>query len=452
MGKYPGKGKKWLIGAIVVIGVTAGILVARGLRRSGGAAGYEFTMIERGTLENIISGTGSLQAVGTVEVGTQVSGTIDTILVDYNDHVHRGQVLAVLDTTFLSAGVREARAGVLRAQSEYERARREYERDKDLYAKHFVTEVQYLDSKTSVETARASLLSAEASLDRAEANLRYAVITSPIEGTVIQRNNEPGQTVAASLSAPTLFLIAEDLATMEILGLVDESDIGSIREKMPVRFTVVAYPDREFEGTVRQIRLQPATVQNVVNYTVVIDAPNGDELLLPGMTATVDFIVERVVDTLLAPNAALRFQPTEVMVQTLRDAAEKRMSDLPDSLRARFAERRERLGAEAGGFPGRAARGGGVADMAQLWVLDEQGNLAMVPVRKGPTDGAKTVITPLRPQGPPSGELAIMPQPGIVVKEGLSVISGVKKAQASAQAKSNAAFSQRFGGPPGPPR
>jgi len=449
MKKHAFVGKKWLIGAIVVIVAATVILLTRTVGQATDGAEYEFTTIERGTLENIISGTGSLQAVGTVEVGTQVSGTIDTILVDYNDHVRRGQVLAVLDTTFLSAGVRDARAGVLRAQSEYERAGREYERDKDLYAKHFVTEVQYLDSKTSAETARASLLSAEASLDRAEANLRYAVITSPIDGTVIQRNNEPGQTVAASLSAPTLFLIAEDLSNMEILGLVDESDIGQIREGLSVRFVVEAQPDRKFNGTVRQVRLQPQTIQNVVNYTVVIEAPNEDGLLLPGMTATIDFVVDRTSDTLLVSNKALRFQPTEEMYAALKASHEKRAAALPDSVRARMAERRARRGDGSQGFPGGGRLVGQGGEIGQLWFLDERGELAMVPVRKGMTDGSKTVIAPVGPPPGPAGSDVMLRHPGAGITEGLSVISGTKKKQKNgSESKSNAAFGGPFGGPP----
>lgn len=435
--------RRWLLGVIVVGAIAAGIIAARSLRRAGNVAEYEFTTVERGTLENIISGTGALQAVGTVEVGTQVSGTIDRILVDFNDHVRRGQVLAVLDTTFLSAGVRDARAGVLRAQAEYERAAREYERDAELYAKRFITETQYLDSKTSAEMARASLLSAHASLDRAEANLRYAVITSPIDGTVIQRNNEPGQTVAASLSAPTLFLIAEDLSNMEILGLVDESDIGQIRPGLPVRFVVEAQPERKFTGIVRQVRLQPQTVQNVVNYTVVIDAPNKDGLLLPGMTATIDFIVDRTADTLLVSNKALRFQPTPEMYAALTSSHERRRATLPDSVRARIAERRAGRGEGA-----REPLGGQGGDIAQLWFLDEHGQVAMVPVRKGITDGSKTVIAPF---GPPPG-MGSMDRTGTGrprIQEGLSVISGIKKKQKSGgETRSNAAFGAPFGGPP----
>lgn len=441
--------KRWIIVGVGLV-AAAGIWAVLAVRRDQKTTEYEFTHVERGTLENIISGTGTLQAVGTVQVGTQVSGTIQTIMVDYNDQVRKGQVLAVLDTTMLSAAVRDAQAGVMRAQAEYERASREYRRDEELFASHFVTETQYQNSSTAMQTAHATLLSAEAGLDRATANLRYAVITSPISGTVIQRNNEPGQTVAASLSAPTLFLIAEDLARMEILGLVDESDIGSIREGQPVRFVVEAQPDRTFEGTVKQIRLQPSTVQNVVNYTVVIDAPNPERFLLPGMTATIDFIVERIADTLLVSNRALRFQPSEAMQAALEASREKRFSELPDSLRAQIAERRQRRAPEAGGFPGRATVGGGAAVNGQLWFLDERGDPAMVMVRKGATDGSRTVIAPLEPPGgrPSRGDPAAA-RGAPRAEEGMAVIAGVKNGpKSSPQSKSTGAFAQPFGPPP----
>ncbi|MCU0610511.1 MAG: efflux RND transporter periplasmic adaptor subunit [Candidatus Eisenbacteria bacterium] len=419
--------RRWLIGALVVVAAVAAVIASRAVRRVNGAPEFEFAEITRGTLENIISGTGQLQAVGTVQVGTQVSGTLESVRVDFNDQVRKGQVLAVLDTLMLSAAVTDARAGVMRTQAELDRATREFERDEDLFAKRFVTEAQYQNSKTSMETATASLLSAHASYDRAEANLRHAVITSPIDGKVIQRAVEPGQTVAASFSTPTLFLIAEDLSRMEILGLVDESDIGTIKVGLPVRFTVEAYWDRTFEGTVRQIRLQPQVLQNVVTYTVVIDVNNTEGLLYPGMTATIDFIAERVEDALLVASKALQFTPSDDMLQ---------------GFRARMEKMREARGDTAGGA--RGFRHGGaspesdrtrLADVARMWYLDERGDLSVIMARKGATDGTQTVITPmglpgLHPQGGegrmrPEGRMT-PPFMGAELKEGLKVITSVK--------------------------
>jgi HlyD family secretion protein len=271
--------KKWIIIglAVVIVAVVVWQLAGRGGSEVAGR--FEFAEVERGDIENVVSSSGTLSAVGTVEVGTQVSGTIAHILVDYNEPVRAGQVLAVLDTTMLSASVRDARAGLVRARALHDQAVRDFERERDLHANELISDAQFSDTRTAMETAHASVLSAEATLDRSRANLRYAVIRSPIDGTVIMRNIEPGQTVAASFSTPTLFVIADDLSQMEIHALVDESDIGSIREGQSVRFTVEAYIDDVFEGVVRQVWLQPQTISNVVMYTVVVDAVNETGLL-----------------------------------------------------------------------------------------------------------------------------------------------------------------------------
>lgn len=265
--------------------------------------------VTRGDLEILVSSTGTLAAVGTVEVGTQVSGTIDQVLVDYNDHVTRGQVLAVLDLSLFEASVTEAEAGMMEARAKLTQAKAELERNKPLYRSGNLSAQEYLDLETTVVLGQAGVMSAEATLKRAKTNLENARIRSPITGTVMTRSIEKGQTVAASYSTPTLFVIAEDLSRMQIEASVDESDIGQIREKQSVRFTVQAYPDETFTGAVSQIRLNPTTVSNVVTYTVMVDAANPKGFLLPGMTATLDFIVAQVKDTLLVPNAALRFSP-----------------------------------------------------------------------------------------------------------------------------------------------
>ncbi len=315
-----------------------------------------------------------------------------------------GHLLAVLDTAALAVSVRDAEAGVARTKAQYNQARYEYERHVPLAEKAFLSEMELRALETQVETARAVLQSAEATLQRTRTNIAHAAIRAPIEGTVIQRNVEAGQTVAASLAAPTLFVIAEDLAQMEILALVDESDIGQIREGQAVRFTVLAYPEQTFTGTVRQIRLQPQTIQNVVNYTVVVDASNEQGLLLPGMTATVDFVVERVEDVLLAPAAALRFQPTPERRAATR-AQRARAGAMPDS-----ARHQRRASVERG------ARLSVPTNMSHLWYLDEAGAPAMLVVRTGATDGLLTEIKP--PNRP--GKAA-----PIEIVEGLQVINGM---------------------------
>lgn len=265
--------------------------------------------VTQGDLEILVSSTGTLAAVGTVDVGTQVSGTIDQVLVDYNDHVKQGQVLAVLDPALFEASVAEAEAGMMEARARLSQAQAELNRNKPLYQSGNLSAQEYLDLETTVVLNQAGVLSAEATLKRAKTNLENAQIRSPITGTVMTRNIEKGQTVAASYSTPTLFVIAEDLSRMQIEASVDESDIGQIREKQNVRFTVQAYLDETFTGVVSQIRLNPTTVSNVVTYTVMVDAENPKGLLLPGMTATLDFIVAQVKNALLVPNAALRYVP-----------------------------------------------------------------------------------------------------------------------------------------------
>ncbi len=242
-------------------------------------------------------------------IGTQVSGTIELVKADYNDQVKEGQILAVLDQAMHNAALNNAKANILKAEAEFKQAEAEYNRNRPLYEKGFISEQEFLPLNTAMTTAKASLQSAEAGLLQARINLEHTVIRSPINGTVIDCSVDAGQTVAASLSTPTLFLVAEDLAQMQIETQVDETDIGQIRQGQQVRFEVQSYPDSIFTGTVRQIRLQPSTVDNVVTYTVIVDASNESGKLMPGMTATVDFVVHQSANTLLVPVAALKFAP-----------------------------------------------------------------------------------------------------------------------------------------------
>jgi HlyD family secretion protein len=341
---------------------------------------YLFATVEQGPLETLVSSTGTLAALETVEVGTQVSGTIARLEVDYNDHVRKGQVLAVLDQALFAAQVQEAEANVAKARATLTQAEDEQRRNQPLFDKGFLSAQEFLPISTGVNTARAARAAAEASLTRARTNLAYTVIRSPIDGTVIKRSIEAGQTVAASLNTPTLFLIARDLAQMQIEADVDESDIGQIRTGQPVRFTVQSHPDETFQGRVSQVRLQPRTISNVVNYTVLVEASNDKGLLLPGMTATIDFVVNRLENALLVPNAALRFQPRE----------------------------------ETPGTTGAApVSGKGAADekAARLFTLGADGRLQSLPVTKGESDGIKTAIS------------------GAGLREGLEVVSGLKPAE-----------------------
>jgi HlyD family secretion protein len=411
--------------AVVVVAVVVILIVAKG-HGGNGDSKYTLGEVTRGDLKSVVSATGALSAVGTVEVGTQVSGTLATLLVDFNDSVRRNQVLAVLDTTMLATSVKDARANVLKAQSQLDKARLDQERSAELFGQNLISKADFETAATSLTAAQAGLVSAQASLERARANLSYAVIRSPIDGTVIERSIEPGQTVAASLSAPKLFVIAEDLSKMEIHALVDESDMGQVKVGQRATFTVEAQPEKTFTATVRQVRLQPETVSNVVSYTVVLDAENREGLLLPGMTATVDFVVEERKDVLLVPSAALRIKPTEEMFAEARGSMER-----PEGAGAgEQAHGRERAGGQqsAGGqqrsaghgaWGGMGGQNGQSSDRALVWYLNENGKLAFAPVKKGATDGKNTEIL----EGP--------------VKEGMQVIVSLSPSASSSSERTN---------------
>jgi HlyD family secretion protein len=389
--------KKIIIIAAAVIVIGFGALYLRRANGSGENPLYEFAEVTRGDIENIVTCTGTLSAVGTVEIGTQVSGTVARVFVDFNDEVRAGTILAVLDTTLLKASVMDVQAGLLSAAAQYEQALAEYDQSLPLTEKGYLSEKEFLPIEYAVKMRAAQVKSSEAMLERARANLGYAVIRSPIDGTVIQRAVETGQTVAASFSTPTLFVIAANLSEMEIHAAVDEGDIGQIETGQEVRFTVQAHPDEAFKGIVRQIRLQPETIQNVVNYTVVVDAPNEAGLLLPGMTATVDFIVEQRVDVLLVPNSALRIAPTEEMMLAAREQMEERRGARPGPV------------GEAGGHGAAGSQGqtvnpgmmplspfGGETGRKMVWHMDDAGNIGLEPVRVGATDGKYTEIVSAR--------------------------------------------------------
>jgi HlyD family secretion protein len=314
--------------------------------------------------------------------------------------------------------VREAEAAVARARAERARAEREHRRGEQLFAQGLISASDFDALRSDLEIATAADASARAALDRAQRNLTYTAITSPIDGVVVERAVDVGQTVAASLSAPRLFLIAEDLSQMEIQVAVDESDIGLIREGQHVRFTVQAYPDAGFDGTVRQVRLQSTTTENVVSYTVVVDVANEAGRLLPGMTATVDFLIGTARDVLKVPNAALRFRPTEEMAAALRDRRAEGGGAAPAARGA--AGRRAADGARGAGTGGAAANAAGdgafsaagaagrrAADRALLWTVDAGGRPVPLPVRTGLSDGQVTEV---------SG-------PGL--EEGMPIIAGI---------------------------
>ncbi len=282
-------------------------------------------VITRGEIVKTVSATGSLNALNTVSVGAQVSGTIKKIHVDYNSVVKKGQLLAEIDPDMLQANLRQSEASVLsssanlqEAQATLASAKRTLGRNEELQAKGYIAKSEFDDSQTAYETSQARVQSARASLAQARADLEYkkinldhARILSPIDGVVIDRAVDEGQTVNASQSAPTLFIIAEDLGRMKVETAIDEADIGLIRQGQAVEFTVDAYPEESFGGVVSEVRLAAATTDNVVTYTVIIGVDNDKKNLMPGMTANVSVIIQEKKGILKVPSSALRFKPSQ---------------------------------------------------------------------------------------------------------------------------------------------
>lgn len=270
---------------------------------------FRTATVERKDVQKIVSATGTLTADPSVDVGTQVSGIVADILVDFNSEVEKGQVLARIDTSLLEADVASASARLAEAQANREQLSLGLKRTASLHARQAATDEELEAARADAASAEASVRSAQVTLDRARRNLSYATITAPITGTVVRRDVNRGQTVNAGFSAPVLFQIAGDLTHMMILAAVDESDVGQILKDQTARFTVQAFPDKPFTGKVRQVRLQSKIDQSVVTYTTVIDVDNPDRVLFPGMTATVEFIVAEAKDVLCVANGALRFTP-----------------------------------------------------------------------------------------------------------------------------------------------
>ncbi|MEP6991206.1 MAG: efflux RND transporter periplasmic adaptor subunit [bacterium] len=336
---------------------------------------YRLASVERGSIHATVSATGTLGAVRTVEVGTQVSGQISAIYVDFNDHVKKGQLIARVDPTLQEQAVQDAQAGVARAQAPLTQAQLEYDRNNKLHEQRIVTDVEFNTAVSNLAVARANLTSARINLQKAQQNLAYTNIYAPIDGVVVERDMDVGQTVAASLSAPKLFVIANDLAQMQILANVDESDIALITTGQSVNFTVQSYKDRQFAGSVKQVRLNSTTVNNVVSYTAIISVQNADGKLLPGMTATAKFVTGSADDVLTVPNAALRFTPPVVLAATPAPQA----GAMPGAARAARGPR-----------PSGSATGG--MKRGVLWTVDATGTLKKHVVSTGLSDGTRTQV------------------------------------------------------------
>lgn len=272
---------------------------------------YKTQKADLGDIQRTISANGTLNPTIQVSVGTQVSGTVRTLHADFNSRVQAGQVLAELDPSLLEAAAAQSRANLASAEAQRAQAEASFSRNQRLFKQGFISQSELDTSQQAMSVSRAAVKTAAARVRADEVNLRYSVIRSPIDGVVVARNVDVGQTVAASFQTPTLFLIAKDLRQMQIDTNIAEADIGAIKVGQTVKFSVDAFGEREFQGQVRQIRLNPSVQQNVVSYNVVVGFDNDSGLLLPGMTAHVRILAERKRDIVRIPNAALRFKPAD---------------------------------------------------------------------------------------------------------------------------------------------
>ena len=410
------KKKYWILIVVIVILAAVGAWFLFG-KKGTAAIQWRTGKAEMGDLKVVVTATGTLSADTTVQVGTQVSGIIDKILVDFNSIVRKGQVVALLDTTYLAAAVEDASSSMYRAQVQVNLTKRNYDRNKLLFDEKVIAQSDYDQSLSDYETAQGNARSAKSNLDRAKINLKYATIVAPVSGVVISRNVDRGQTVAASFSTPTLFAIANDLTKMQVQASIDEADIGKIQVGQDVSFTVDAYPEMTFNGTVRQVRLQPTVLQNVVNYTVIIDVPNPDMKLMPGMTANITVKIQEALGVLKIPASALKFWPAQ-------DVLDQALKEIPDSTKQiieRIMKFRQRMNQQGGTRQGMGAAGpagpaggqgnmrmGGQADMRTggqggiraggrghmglVWVKTLAGKLVPVRVKTGLTDGSFTAV------------------------------------------------------------
>ena len=309
------KKKKLIICISVAIAIIAAVTIfMRSNKRQPITIIYETAKVERATISNSVTDTGTIEPVNIVEVGTQVSGIISKIYVDYNSIVKKGQVIAELDKINLESELASAKANLASSKSELDYQETNYKRMKALHDKGFISDDDFDIADLSYKKAKEAYLVQLQTVQKAQTNLGYATITSPIDGVVLSKDVEEGQTVAASFSTPTLFTIARDLTDMQVVANVDEADIGNVRDGQRVTFTVDAFPDDTFEGRVKQVRQQGEEESNVVTYEVVISAPNNDLKLKPQLTANVNIYTEEIENVVSVPAKALRFSPSKEMM------------------------------------------------------------------------------------------------------------------------------------------
>jgi len=414
--------KKIIIIAVIVVALTVtGIVLGLTVLNSGNGSSekYKKEAVDRGNIEALVVTTGTVNPVTIVDVGSQVSGKIEEIYVDFNSQVKAGQVIAQLEQSQLlsrvnqdKANYQSAVAGLDKAKVAFENIKKKLDRALNLFEKDLMSfedketlETQYYSAKSDIQSAEARLEQAKSQLETSKVNLTYTIIKSPIDGVIINRNINVGQTVAASFQAPVLFQIANDLAKMQVECSVDEADIGKVKEDQKVRFTVDAFPDENFRGMVKQVRYSPEIVQNVVTYTTIVEVDNPELKLRPGMTATVSIVTGEARNAMRITNAALRFTP---------NLSQEEMMDLMSRMREERGTRREgtnterkpdqkgdahrqgtqrtESGQRQSGMRGFGMSGRQMQDFARVWIEDENGQLKMLFIRKGVTDNSYTEI------------------------------------------------------------
>ena len=400
------KSRAWIfwVLALAAAGGGWGWFHHRNANGNGGVT-YKTVALERGEIVQTVTANGALGAVQTVAVGSEVSGKIVELRADYNSTVTNGQVLAKLDASTYERQVEQAEAELESAQASLKLAEANYKRAQELRALELVSQADYDQSEATLAQARATLRVREASLSKARVDLEKTTIFSPMDGVVISRAVDVGQTVAASLNAPTLFTLAQDLRAMRIEAQISEADVGGVAEGQAVTFTVDAYPARTFTGRVNQVRFEPVTNQGVVNYVAIVDVDNRDLKLRPGMTANASVETDRRDGALRLPNSALRFRPPEGAAV----AAAERPAEAGEGAEAKAAGRGERpeswrRGEGRGAGEGRGhreANGAGDSSRKTVYVLDAAGGLREQPVRLGISDGTWTEV--LEP-GPREGD------------------------------------------------
>lgn len=398
--------KKIIIGVVILV-VIAGIVLGFALfnHNKNNSIAYKKEAVEKGDIEAVIVTSGALNPVTIVDVGSQVSGRISKLYADFNSHVKNGQVVAELDQSLFLTRVQQneanhesAKASLEKAKVNLENAKKKYDRALNLFDKELISyeeketiETQYYGAKSDVQSAKAKLEQAKSQLDSSKVDLAYTVIKSPIDGIVISRNINVGQTVAASFQAPVLFKIANDLSKMQVECSVDEADIGKVKDGQKVRFTVDAFPDENFSGRVTQVRYSPEIIQNVVTYITIVEVDNPELKLRPGMTATVTVVVGEAKNVLRVPNSALRFTPS---------LTPEEMREIFENMRKEMGGGRDRA-AQAGGpggerqminMRGTGQQGSRMRQFSRVWIEDENVKFRPVLIKTGMTDNSYTQV------------------------------------------------------------